>query len=497
MKNKYIIYFSLFLIIFMGIWMRIGGILSNSFPFTYDVGRDMLAVSKIVSGNPPLIGATTGLSGIFYGPWWYYILSIPFFVSGGNPQFIAFFIVLTGILTIILIYCLGKKIGGTFLGLTLAYFVSFSPVMIGISSQIWNPNLIPFFIVLVLLLIDKIFISSKKNVAKKYFVFFGLFLGLILDLEIVFGVLFIIGISTSIIILFRNKIKIRQLAFILSGFLLILLPRLVFELRHNFLMTRKIIEYATEALSANNKLSFQIHVLDILKVFKSQWDETLFGQNPIIGFGAIIILLLIMLAYLRNFDSIKKLYLKLILIILISFIIVLSLFPGSVWGHFVIGIPIFYIFIVGLIISEIKRIVNISVIPIYLMLIILFVVYLNDVKFSISLKPSWEGDAAVYRNQLAVIDYVYQNANGNKFNYTAYTPAVYDYPYQYLFSWYGKNKYGYIPSKEKADLFFLIIEPEYSRPFLLEQWFAVRKDDGKTVKKEIVKGKIIVETRTH
>lgn len=492
-------YLLLTIIIIIGTWFRIAGIITNSFSFTYDVGRDMLEVRKIVyDHNFTLIGPTTGLAGLFYGPWWYYILSIPFLISGGNPQFVAFFIAFTGILTILLIYYLGKKIEGNFLGLTLAFFCSFSPTMIGVSSQIWSPNLIPFFVVLVLLLIYKIFFNKGSN-DNKYYLILGFLLGLILDLEVVFGAVFIIGIILSIVILFWNKIKLRSYLYILFGFLFIVLPRFLFEIRHNFIMTRSVIENFNKQPLANNNFFNHNHIVDVLKTLKNLFDATFAGQNAILGFVIILFLLAGLFVY-KNIDQKKQFYLKFSLIILLTFFIILSFFSGAIWRHYLVGIPILYILIGGLMISGIKKCFKIPIPVIALAFLILLTVYMKELNFSISsisLKPSWEGDAAVYRNQLAVIDYVYQNASGNKFNYVTYTPAVHDYPYQYLFAWYGKNKYGYIPSKEKEKLFFLIIEPEYNHPFLLKEWFVIRANDGKKIKEEVVKGGIMVQNRIH
>src|SRR3972149_12110870 len=134
----------LYLIILIGIFLRFQGVFSNSFAFTYDVGRDMLAVSDIASLNKiPLIGATTGLPGVFYGPWWYYMLTPFFIIFSGNPQGIAFVMALVGVITIIAGYFLGKALGGNFLGLSLAVLISVSAILISLSSQIWNPNIVP------------------------------------------------------------------------------------------------------------------------------------------------------------------------------------------------------------------------------------------------------------------------------------------------------------------------------------------------------------------
>ena len=160
MKKNYL---ALFFIILTGSWLRLMGIFSNSFAFTYDVGRDMLALFDISHFvHLPFIGATTGLPGIYYGPWWYYMLTPFFFVSGGNPQFIAFVMALVGIATVFLAYLFGKKIGGEFLGFSFAALTSVSPIMISLSSQIWNPNIAPFFGLLTLIVLEKIY-SDKKT----------------------------------------------------------------------------------------------------------------------------------------------------------------------------------------------------------------------------------------------------------------------------------------------------------------------------------------------
>ena len=110
-------------------------------------------------------------------------------------------------------------------------------------------------------------------------------------------------------------------------------------------------------------------------------------------------------------------------------------------------------------------------------------------------KPVWEGNAAVYRNQVNVIDHVYKNAKGNKFKFIVYTPPVHDYTYRYLFSWYGQKSYGYLSNDKDAKYLFVIIEPDYEYPSRVTDWLEIRKNDGKTIEEEKLKGGIIVQTR--
>src|SRR3990170_6140958 len=78
--------------------------INGLFAFNYDQGRDFLAVSKIIwERDFILIGQTTGLPGIFYGPWWYYFLAPIFFISQGNVQVIVLAFAAIGEFTIVLL----------------------------------------------------------------------------------------------------------------------------------------------------------------------------------------------------------------------------------------------------------------------------------------------------------------------------------------------------------------------------------------------------------
>lgn len=230
----------LYLIVLLGSFLRLQGVFTNSFAFTYDVGRDMLALWDIVYFHKiTLIGATTGLPGIFYGPWWYFLLTPFFIIFSGNPQGIALTMGLIGTASIIPGYFLGKRLGGKFLGLAIAGLISISPNLISLAAQIWNPNIAPFFVILILLLLSRIYLSDKKEKSKYYFLL-GFLLAFNADLEIVFGLLLSIGIVLSLIFTLKRKISLKNIVFLVSGGIVVLSPRIFFELRHQFLMTKSL-----------------------------------------------------------------------------------------------------------------------------------------------------------------------------------------------------------------------------------------------------------------
>jgi len=486
---------SLLVIIIIGFWLRFSGIIENSFAFTYDVGRDLLAVREIVVNHrPTLLGATSGLEGLFYGPWWYYFLTIPFFLSSGNPQGIVSFVALLGLFSVFLAYLLGKKIGGesNFLGLTFASLIGFSALMITSSSQLWNPNLAPFFVLVSLFSLYQIY-----NQRKIYFLVLGFSLGLAIEMEIIFGVFYFLGIFLSVVLWLRDKFINRGFSFFLSGFLLIMSPRVLFELRHNFLTTRSLMKFVRASVEPQNAVPLGQRFLSRCDTFWNLWKDSVAGRNALFGLILLIFSLLALFLFYKKAREIEKFFSKTIVVVFLTFFIGLVFYQEAAWSHYLIGLPVIFIFFLAMTFKLAKnRLKSKWLTLLYLLVALVVWVNLNPLRVLGNLKkPLWEGDAAVYRNQLAVLDYVYGQARGEAFNYIAYTPPLHDYNYRYLFSWYGQKEYGYTPIKERAEYFFVILEPDYQSPQRLKDWLEVRKDDGQILEEKLVKGGIVVQTR--
>lgn len=494
---KYIVYFLLSVILAIGLLLRVEGIRTGSFAFTYDVGRDLLAVSDIVNNHKiPLIGQTTGLPGLFYGPWWYYLLTIPFILSSGNPSGVLFFIVITGLVTILLGYVLGKMIDGDFLGILIASFISFSPVMVGITSQIWNPNIAPIFLILLYIIFFKIFFCSSAKITKNVLWFFlGLLLALSLDVEVIYGILLCISVGVFYIIFVKNYKFLQVFPYLLAGITGILLPRILFDIRHGFLMTKTLLSFSGNPALPGYGVSFLNRFVDRLQIFFSEWTQTVAGKNSVLGIIALVLASIVFVYYKKKIQSKELFFLRFSLLSIICYFSILVLFPQPVWSHYTVGLPLFYCIFFSLVLNILKK--QLYTKFIYAIIIVFLFFIMNPFTvISEARNPLWEGDASVYRNQIATIEYIYSHAKGKPFKYVLYTPPVYDYTFTYLFSWYGKQKYGYIPS-EKASLFFVILEPDKQYPFRQKEWLKLRENDGKIVKEEMIKGGILVQTRIY
>ncbi len=486
-------YLPLYLIILVGAFLRLQGVLTNSFAYTFDVGRDMLSLWDIVyAQNITLIGPTTGLPGVFYGPWWYYLLIPPFILFSGNPAGIAFTMSVVGIVSIVVAFILGNKIGGKFLGLSFALLISSSPVMVFMSTQIWNPNIIPFFILLLLLVLYKIFEQDKKSKLKYYF-FLGLLLSFTIDLEIVFGLLLTIGIVLSVLVIVNKKIRLKEILFFILGALLISSPRIIFELRHEFLMTKSFITFLIKGGSSGS-LGLVDVFLKRANLLFDYFNSTLFIENKNIGLLALFFIIFVILFLYKKSDKINRNFILTSFIVVTVFLLGTTFFSYDIWPHYLAGLPVFYILIFTICLNLFKNKLKNIFLPATIVLFIFFLNF-NPISFITSInKPIFEGDAAVYRNQLAVIDYVYSQANGKDFKYVVYTPPVHDYTYRYLFKWYGPKKYHYLPSV-KSNTAYFILEPDFQYPSRLTDWLKSREKDGVIIKEDKLRGGIIVQTR--
>jgi hypothetical protein len=66
-------------------------------------------------------------------------------------------------------------------------------------------------------------------------------------------------------------------------------------------------------------------------------------------------------------------------------------------------------------------------------------------KYQVIKRSQASDDPKNAANMIKTLDWVYQKAGTDKFEAYTYVPEVYDYPYQYLYWWYGMEKYGYTP----------------------------------------------------
>lgn len=474
----------LFLLIIAAGFLRFWGIIHGSFAFTFDVGRDLLAVRDLVYFHKiSLLGPTSGQMGIFYGPWWYWFLAIPFFLFNGNPTGIVSFIAILGIVAVVLAFWWGRKFAGDVFAFSLAGILAVAPFFVSATTQLWSPDLLVLGTLVLIILLSKI-----ERLNKKQLIIFGFLLAMLTEMEIVFGIIFILAVFLGFIFWERTIIFSGKIAAILCGIFLVELPRLIFELRHNFLQTRVLYTILP------SKENYAYHLDTRVGIIWEKWLPVMPNNNTFIALILMVmIIFLVLLAFKKKQPQEKTFYLQL-LTIAVVFIVITILYPRQFWEYYLLGLPVVFAVFVALAFSRLAHILSR---PTMLVILIVYLVLLSgpNVLAASYKEPNFIGNAAVYRNQLSAIDYVYQQAGGHNFNYIAYTPPQIEYTWRYLFWWYGRKKYGFEPVQKRQERFYVIIEPDPGYERRITMWLEVRKNDGKIVKEETLPSGIMVQTR--
>ncbi len=151
-------------ILALGIFLRTWHF-SDWMVFNPDQARDAMMVSDVLAGNEPwpILGPEAGNTHFDLGPWFYHLEIISGKIFGGDPWKLAIPDLIFSILTIPLFYFFVRKYFSVNMSLVLTFFSSISYFMVRYSRFAFNPNSIPFFVLLFLLGVLYFMESDKQK----------------------------------------------------------------------------------------------------------------------------------------------------------------------------------------------------------------------------------------------------------------------------------------------------------------------------------------------
>ncbi|MBU1127412.1 hypothetical protein KKF11_03640, partial [Patescibacteria group bacterium] len=119
-------YFLLLLILVFSFFFRVYRV-GDLLGFYYDQGRDALKILEMIKFQDfPAIGPTTGIEGLFLGPFWFYLLAPFYFLGNGNPVVAAIAISFFDLGAIIMLFLIGREFFSKRVGLLASFFWGFS-----------------------------------------------------------------------------------------------------------------------------------------------------------------------------------------------------------------------------------------------------------------------------------------------------------------------------------------------------------------------------------
>ena len=232
------IYFYLFIasILVIGLFFRIYN-LPEILNFHYDQGRDALVIWDLINKHKFfLIGPTTGIAGVFRGPFYYYLIAPLYFFGQGNPVWPAVFLAIISMLAVLLMYFLAKDIGGKKVGLIAVILGSFSFEVIYASRWLSNPTPMLLLSMVLVWCLFKIQDGEKK--------FAWVILSFILGLSFFHfgssGELFYFPAVFLFAIIFKKFPSFKVALLSLFSFLITFLPLFIFNLKHGGILLNNI-----------------------------------------------------------------------------------------------------------------------------------------------------------------------------------------------------------------------------------------------------------------
>lgn len=450
--------------------------------FYYDQGRDALVVWRLLhEGKLFLVGPVTGIEGIFLGPFYYYLITPFYFFGRGSPVFVAAVLNLISVFGIYLLFLVTKDFFDRKVALLASFFMAFSYSLVTFSRWLSHPPLLSTFSLVLIYALLQIYRGKER-----WWLAVGLVEGLSLQLESAAAIFFL---PTILIFAFWQRRKIKYPSLIIFSLLLFfatLVPQIIFNWRHQGILQAAFGKFFTQ------EKSFYLPFAQLLQERLGVYFDTLFSkffyaQRNLSLVWSGVLLFLVFLKRKQIFAQEKKILALWFFIPLIGYLFYQGNY-GYFLDYYLSGIwMVFMMLVAFLLVSVWSKIWGKIV-------FFLFLASFAYVNFSQLVIYSRIGIGVLLRDQLAALDWIYQDSAGRDFNVDVYVPPVLPYAYDYLFKWYGINKYGREPVASRTQLLYTLAEVDQSHPERLQAWLTRQQTIGQ-VTSQYSFGEIAVQRR--
>lgn len=425
-------------------------LLNGSFPFWYDPARDLL--SALANHHKiTLIGPPSGIPGVYYGPFWIWLLSILTLISLHPAIIILLTLTLPYfIVGPLILWKLKKTLG---LKTIFLFWGTFALFYDKYFTQLWNPHPAPLVFLTVIF-----FVATGSPFLT------GVSAGLLANFHMSFG----IGIILATTIFFWKKWR------YFFGLAIPFLPTLVFEARHGFFQIKTIIN-AFFLHTYNDPVVLALKGLTPMEMLKEL-------NNITLGFWWIIPIIIIeILITKKHFSSPPKRIVIYLIVCLASVLTIYFTARNPVWPYHFIAVDLLTTLLVIILINQTK------IWPVILAAFLL--VNWAGKYHSIISSPS-DTVSATFANRNFGVKEAVKDAGGQPFSFVAYTWPLLrtlspDYDYLFLLS--GKKE-KIIPNSPIIYYFVNSAEPKWGLGFLKEE-IEKSKDKYKTAWEKEIPGK--------
>src|SRR3989344_818501 len=410
----------------------------NNIYFGFDQARDAFTALEIVQGNLKLIGPSTSFEGLFHGVAYDYLI-VPTYWLNKSPELTAAILRILNALGVLVVYFLGVTIFDKKVGLIAALLFAVSFEQTQFAIYMGNPS--PAVISVGIMYLGLALVIFKKQI-------WGLILAsfcLGLSIQFQFALFYLVVPFALILIIFKKEfLKLPIKIYFVSIFMLLLsiATFLLAELKYNFKTVNGLLALASAGSEKDLLTIIQTYLFTVNKML----SFNLTGQLPLgIVVGSVLLILLIWFF--------KKKYQKkqLAFLAIWFFSLVVTVLVSGGVRDLQNNVPLYYpnvgvstslLIFIALIVSQYKKIGT----------VVVMLIVVANISMTLELNPKGTipeinvQQGMLLSDQKLVLDYIYSSSQGQPLAVKAVTmPFNINTTWSYLFEWYGKEKYGYLP----------------------------------------------------
>lgn len=352
-------HYYLLVVLLLASFLRLYNV-SNTVQFLGDQGRDALIVSRIFTElDPVFIGPVTSVGNMYLGPLYYYFM-VPFlFLTYPSPMGPVYAVALLGILTVYLMYEIGKRFLPEKTALGAAGLYGLSAVIAYNTRFSWNPNPAPLVSLFMLLFTYKAVKENERN-----WIWVVVCLAVLIQLHYM---TLLSGAGFGLIWIYQLVVKLKQkqsIKALLTNtliaavvFLLSLTPLALFDLKHDGLNRKAFVNILTKEESFSPEkpkdgLAIYGYLADLRNRTELVLTQVTIGEKrDLVAFplsaGIVVVLSLIVYRqYVNRKKSKKKIWVTGEFVIL-SFLLT-GIFGTTAYQHNIYYHYIAYLFPVGI-----------------------------------------------------------------------------------------------------------------------------------------------------
>lgn len=446
-------------VVILSLFLRLYRI-ADYMTFLGDEGRDALVWLRMSRGKFTLIGPQTSVGNMYLGPLYYYLM-FPFYLLFGTIGPSIGTALFSGATTFLL-WRVGREWFSNRAGIVAAFLYAISPVAIELSRSAWNPNIMPFFALLIIWGVWQFW--QKKNyfwlLAEGVFLSFAVqshYLGLLLFPVVGFFWLA----RLRVIIKTRESLKTFLLATFGMGaafIFLTFLPLIWFDLRHNFINYHAFYKFFSERQTTVN---FKIYkaIPNLWPLWRMFVERLLAGKNFSAGSWTSVMLVIstleiggLMLLKKSQEKSFFKKGMWLVLLWLLIGLTGMGLYKQHIYDHyFGFLFPAGFLLVAGVFDFFWVRYRTIA------LFFVLFLLFFSTKNFPLKYPP-----ASQMKKTAEIAKKIAEESGGESFNLGLIAKQNYDAGYRYFLEKWNKKPVEINPQHTETitDQLFVICEEE-------------------------------------